>query len=240
MSEATTYKDADSIDVVVPAAGYASGEVIQLSDGRAAVRDGLRALVAGEQASLRTAGQFTLAKTASVVILEGDLVYWDRSVGTATPLRAVAGADFPVGTAVMDAASADTTVVVDLNKRPVYTIDLLRDPTDTVLVGSAALTMGPGYAKMGVVVTSEAEKVDVMSKHSIPVTIPFIVEWGLPTTRTRPPRILSRNLASSTWMARHSTSWLSRTTTPRKSLQPTLRSTQWTTPTSTSVWIAAI
>ena len=179
MSEATLYKDADTIDVVTPADGYASGEVIQLSDGRAAVRDGLRALVEGDPASLRTEGQFTLAKTASVVILEGDLVYWDRSAGTATPLKAVAGADFPVGVAVMDAASTATTVVVDLNKKPVYTIDAMRDPTDTAIVltaGTPALTMQPGYAAATFSATAEAQKVDILSQASVPVTIPFIVE----------------------------------------------------------------
>jgi predicted RecA/RadA family phage recombinase len=179
MSEATLYKDADTIDVVTPAAGYASGEVIQLADGRAAVVQGLAARVAGDPAALKTSGQVTLAKTASVVILAGDKVFWDRSAGTATPLRAVAGADFAVGVAVLDAASADTTVVVDLNKQPSYTIDALRDPTDTVLVltaGTPALTMGPGYAKLAFSATAEAQKVDILSKQSIPVDVPFIVE----------------------------------------------------------------
>lgn len=179
MSEATPYKDADTIDVVTPAAGYAAGEVIQLPDGRAGVVQGLSARVENDPASLQTSGQVTLAKTASVVILDGDPLYWDRSAGTATPLRAVAGADFPIGVAIGDATSAATTVVCDLNKKPVYTIDALRDPTETAIVltaGSPALTMRPGQAEITFSATAEAQKVDILSLHSIPTSIPFIVE----------------------------------------------------------------
>lgn len=179
MAEAILSKDADTIDVVTPSAGYSSGEVIQLADGRAAVVLGLTACVENDPAALKTSGQVTLAKTASVVILDGDRVYWDRSANTATPLRAAAGADFPIGVAVGDAASAASTVVVDLNKEPVYTIDALRDPTDTAIVlsaGTPAVTMRPGQAEITFSATAEAQKADIMSVHSVPVTVPFIVE----------------------------------------------------------------
>lgn len=176
MGEAVLRKDCDVIDLTTPAAGYASGEVIQLADGRAGVTLGLRALTSGEKAALKTTGQFTLLKTASVVILEGAPLYWDRSAGTATPLKALAGADFFIGVAVGDAAAADTTVTVDLNVQPNYTIDLLKDLSDTVLVGSAVVAQFPGYVKLNIAATNEAEKLDVMSQHSIPVAIPFIVE----------------------------------------------------------------
>lgn len=176
MAEAVLNKDTDVLAVSTPAAGYASGEVIQLTDGRAAVVAGLVARVSGDPAALKTKGQFTLAKTASIVILEGAPLYWDRSAGTVTPLKALAGADFFCGVAVADAASAATTVVVDLNVQPQYLLDLMRHASDTVLVGSAVLTQFPGYAKFVIDATNEAQKVDAMSLHSIPVTIPFIVE----------------------------------------------------------------
>lgn len=179
MAEATIAYDSDVLEVTTPAAGYASGEVIQLADGRAAFVTGLLARASGEVAGLKTTGQVTLAKTAAVVILKGAPLYWDRSAGTVTPLKAVAGADFFVGVAVADAISAATTVVVDLNVQPQYTIDVMRDPADTVLVGTAdkaELMMGPGYAKLALEATAEAQKVDVLSKHSVPVTVPFIVE----------------------------------------------------------------
>lgn len=183
MAEATIDKDTDVIDERAPAAGYASGEVIQMPDGRAAVVTGLCARTSGEVAGLKTSGQVTLAKTITVVVLKGAPLYWDRSANTCTPLKALAGGDFFVGTAVDDAVLAATTVVVNLNVRPNYTIDLLRDPSDTVLVGSAVLTHFPGYAKFVLDATSEAQKVDALSQHSIPVTktapavpVPFIVE----------------------------------------------------------------
>jgi predicted RecA/RadA family phage recombinase len=180
MGEATISKDATTIDVITPAAGYASGEVIQLSDGRAAQVVGLKALVEGDPAALKPDGQVTLAKTASVVILEGAPLYWDRSAGTCTPLKAVAGGDFFCGVAVKDAASADATVLVNLNVQPQYTIDLLRDPLDEVLSGDATLKVHGGTAVLALIATSEVEKSDAISKHSIPVVsgsaIPFIVE----------------------------------------------------------------
>lgn len=177
MAEASSYNEAPTLDVVTPAAGYSSGEVIQLADGRAGVVLGLSARVSGDPAELATSGRFTVAKTASVVILPGDEVFFDRSAGTATPLRAVTGADFSLGVAPYGAASAATTVVVDLNKKPVYTIDLLKGVSDTVLVGTTmTLVEIGGYLKLNITATSEAQKVDVMSIPSVPVGIPFIVE----------------------------------------------------------------
>lgn len=180
MADAVLAKDANanSIEITAPAV-LTPGEILQLPDGRAARYAGDEACASGDIVTMITGGHHTVTKTASVVILDGDQLYWDRSANTATPLKAVTGADFPLGTAVGDAASAAATVVVDLNKRPVYAIDIMRDPTDTTIVltaGTAALTMQPGYAKLAFSATAEAQKVDIMSKQSVPVTIPFIVE----------------------------------------------------------------
>ncbi len=180
MAEATLDKGADSIDVTTPSAGYASGEVIQLTDGRAAVVLGLKTKVSGDPAALGTRGQFTLTKGASLVVLEGAPLYWDRSLGSVTPLKAVAGGDFFIGVAVADVAAATLTCVVELNVRPNYTIDLMRTPFESIPVGDATLTMMPGAARFNILATSEAEKIDAFSEHSVPVVsgsaIPFIVE----------------------------------------------------------------
>ncbi len=180
MGQAVLTKDSDVITETTPSAGYASGEVIQLPDGRAAFNTGLNARTSGEVAGLKTSGQVTLLKTASIVILKGAPLYWDRSANTVTPLKALAGADFFVGVADDDAASAATTVVVNLNVEPEYTIDLLRDETDTVLVNNGAASVGPGYVALAFTTATEAQKSDYMSKHSIPIVsgsaIPFIVE----------------------------------------------------------------
>lgn len=127
MSEATLYQDpgAYTLEVTAPAAG-ASGQVIQIADGRAAVVVGANAAsdayASGDLITVAVGGVYTVAKTASVVMLDGQQVYWDRSANSAT-YRQQSG-DFALGVAVGDAASADTTMKVDLNARPVYRIEL--------------------------------------------------------------------------------------------------------------------
>ena len=181
MAEAVLQKDANanSIEIIAPAA-LTPGEIIQLPDGRASRYAGELTATSGDTVTMQTAGAMTITKTSGVVVLDGAPVYWDRSAGSGTPLKALAGADFYAGTAVGDSLSADTTMVVDFNVTPKYTIDALRDETDTVLVGDATVVMLPGYAKLSVIATSEAEKCDIMSKHSVPVVsgsaIPFILE----------------------------------------------------------------
>ncbi len=177
MAESTmSNSDPTFVAVTTPAAGYAVGEVIQLADGRAGALRGQTAKTVGQPAAFTVQGKVTLAKTASIVILKGAPLYWDRSAGTVTPLKALAGADFAIGVAYADAASAAATVVVDLNIEPQYTIDILRDPTDTAVVNNGTMTMGPGYVKLLLTTDTEAQTADALSQHSIPLTIPFIVE----------------------------------------------------------------
>lgn len=180
MSEAVLSKDANAnaVDLTAEAA-IAPNEVLQLPDGRAAVKLGLASAADGDPIALATRGQFTVAKTSGVVVLKGAPLYWDRSANSASPLRAAAGADFFLGVSTEDVASTTTSVVVDLNVEPSYTIDIFRDPTDTVVVltaGTPALQMCPGHARLYFSATAEAQKVDILSLTSIPVTVPFIVE----------------------------------------------------------------
>ncbi|KKM86704.1 hypothetical protein LCGC14_1276320 [marine sediment metagenome] len=176
-AEARTVKGAEAfmMDVVAPEA-LSTGEVIQLPDGRAGVNASATEVASGDVAGLHTSGQFSFLKTASVVILDGAPIYWDRSANTATPLRAAAGADFYLGVAVGDVVAAGGTVVVDLNVQPAYTIDLLRDPSVDIAVGDATLVNRGGAMVFNILATSEAEKIDAFSIQSIPVTVPFIVE----------------------------------------------------------------
>ena len=179
VAEAILSKDANAntLDVAAPAAVVAGTHpVFQSPDGRAGVAAKSMATASGDPLALQTAGQFTVLKTASVVILDGAPLWWDRSANTATPLKAAAGADFYLGTAVGDAASADTTVVADLNVKPVYTLDLLNGPSLDTVTGDATVLSKPGAIELTMIATSEVEKCDVLSIHSIPVTIPFIVE----------------------------------------------------------------
>lgn len=178
MAESTMKSAPSFVKVITPAAGYTVGQVLQLPDGRAAVVSGTKNLTSGQAASLQVAGERTFAKTASVVCVEGAQMYWDRSANTATPLLAITGADFKVGTVVTDAAATATTVVVNLNCEPEYAIDLLRDPGTSVAVGAGgpALTVHPGYLKFALTTDAQDQKIDLLSDASVPVTIPFIVE----------------------------------------------------------------
>lgn len=180
-AEAVLKKDANAntVDFTAPAA-LASGQIIQLPDGRAGVVAGLVGFAAGEVATAMVSGQFTVAKTASVVGLDGDQAYWDRSANTATPLQATAGADFKLGVFVGDAASADADCVVDLNVSPKYVVSLRDGDAFTSAVvltaGTPAVTPIVGGVKMTFSATAEAQKCDILSDKSIPVDVPFIVE----------------------------------------------------------------
>jgi len=180
MAEATLSKDANANAVDITAlAAIAAGEVYQLRDGRAGVKSGLAAAATGDPATFLIAGQFPLTKTAGVVILPGGRVYWDRSLGSATPLQIAAGADFYIGVSHPGAASAATTVVVDLNVKPNYLVDLHESGFDSVIVltaGTPTIMSRGGEVHAAFSATNEAQKLDLLSRQSVPVTIPMIFE----------------------------------------------------------------
>lgn len=124
-------------------AALASGELIQLPDGRAAYVAGLNARAAGDAVQFITENIVELPKTAAVAVLAGGDVYWVRSTSKAHPLRT--SGDFYAGVCVKDAAAADTTVLVDLNKRAVYHIDLFGN--DSGGQWTTAATNGLGVAE---------------------------------------------------------------------------------------------
>src|SRR4051812_6479992 len=108
------------------AADCAGGEIYQQADGRAAYRTGIKAAVSGDVADFKTDGQVWVPKTASIVMLAGGRAYWDRSASKAH-FKTVHDRDFFLGTIVLDAAAADTEVLVDFNEEPIYEIDLEGD-----------------------------------------------------------------------------------------------------------------
>ena len=163
------------------AAAVASGEIHQLTDGRAGVYTGLNASGLGDVSNWTTFGQFTVTKTASVVIVDGGEVWWDHSANAAT-FRKVSDRDFYLGRAIGDAASAATTVVVDLNVLPRADIDLARDGFQSVLVGTAAagafgypVNLG-GALVFELTATNEAQKVDALSVDGFALAANAIVD----------------------------------------------------------------
>jgi hypothetical protein len=92
----------------------------------------------------------------------------DHSTGLAH-FKKVNDRDFSLGVAVGDAAASATEVVVDLNVKPHWLIDLLRDPLMSVVVGTQAVggllpaQMRGGSLALNITATNEAQKVDALS-----------------------------------------------------------------------------
>ncbi len=166
--------------ITAPAAG-ACGQVIQLADGRAAVAHGADASAAayasGASISVATSGQFSLLKTASVALLAGGRVYWDRSANTAT-FRAQSG-DFFIGKVVADVAGSASTVVVDLNVEPTYQIELhkgqwVNEATDGL--GVTKLAEGSSVLKLAFDAVAEVAQAALYSVDTIPLADLGIIE----------------------------------------------------------------
>lgn len=184
MSEALRLTDEDDNITLTAEAAYTGGEVAQLADGRAGVYP--RDVASGALGVAETEGQFTVAKTTSMVFLDGGRVYWDHSANKAH-FKKVSDRDFYIGRAVGDAASAATTMVVNLNVNPPYDLDIVRDPYTSVLVGTAALN-GLGYPyrdggalRFNITATSEAQKVDALSVDGFALSANAIIEGAFRT-----------------------------------------------------------
>lgn len=177
-SEAKYVQDGHNLDYT-PAADVAAGEVLQLADGRAAFA--ADAIASGVVGAVRVCGVVKVPKTTGIVVLDGGKVYWDHSANKAH-FKPANDRDFYLGTAVGDAASADTTLKVALNVQPVYVVDANRDGCRTVVVKTAGT---PGLDRIGgsqvlrFSATNEAQKVDLLSKDGVAPGANAIVEVRL-------------------------------------------------------------
>ena len=164
---------------VTSAAAVASGEVYQLDDGRAGVYTGLNSAASGDVVGFCTSGVFSVSKTASMVMVKGQSVWWDHSANAATITPSKTDRDFFLGTVHDDAASAATTVEVNLNVKPAWTVDLTNDPFDSVVVltaGTPQLRDLGGAKSMEFSATAEAQKVDMLSKQGFGLESNWVVE----------------------------------------------------------------
>jgi predicted RecA/RadA family phage recombinase len=161
---------------------YTKGDVIQLPDGRAGVV--LADVTSGNLTSVDVSGIFEVPKTTSMVLLKGGRTYWDHSANKAY-FRAINDRDFYLGSVYAAAASAATTVQVRLNGRVEYAVDAVRSPGLSVPVGTAAagaFGRGVGWKGAGLnlllTATSEAQKVDWLSKDGFAVGAKAVVEFA--------------------------------------------------------------
>lgn len=182
MADATFLREQSPHWITVAAAASA-GELRQGPDGRAYYLKGSNGAALGD-ANIKFVddGQVTVTKTAGIVILDGGRVYWDRSA-RAAHYKQVDDADFYAGVAVGDAASADTTMTLKLNVEQSRKVDLFRDPTATTIVGTQALgglaiEVRGGSRNFKLDATSEAQKLDILSKDGFGIGSNPIVEFA--------------------------------------------------------------
>ncbi len=162
----------------VASAAIVSGEVHQLSDGRAGVYTALNAAASGDNINLGTEGQFTLPKTTSMVLLRGGRAYWDHSANK-VHFKTVNDRDFFIGTVAADAAAADTTCVVNLNVKPSYVIELGKGTwTQTDTLGLATLhKIGGEGVRMEFDAVAEAALASLLSDRSFVIAANAIAEF---------------------------------------------------------------
>ena len=166
------------------AAAVSAAELRQLANGRPGYYRGSYGIALGSSASFWTSGQATVPKVTGIVLLDGGPVFWDRSERKVT-YRAIGDRDFPVGTVVGDAASADETCTVNFDLPPAYLIDSRVDAFHSIPVGTQVVG-GFGYpVRLGgshllqLDSQNEAQKIDLFSLAKFSKDSNPIIEIGL-------------------------------------------------------------
>lgn len=107
-----------------PSSAAAAGEIIQLSDGRAAVVK--TTLAASEKGAVYTSGIFDVDSASATTFLIGADVYWDTSASLAIGYAAAQPDDILIGTAVKAKVATELVVRVDLNAVPLVNSGILQ------------------------------------------------------------------------------------------------------------------
>lgn len=177
MAEANYLQVGDCIDWT-PTAAVAAGEVIHLKDGRAGVA--VDAIAAGAKGSVQVRGIVEVLKVVTQTMLVSNYVYWDTSASTCNLLHGIS-TDFFLGTVVEDAAYAATTVKVNLNVMPAYTLALsdgfsaLPIPAITANPQGMMFSNGNGV-NMVFDTAAEAEKFDALSTLAVATSTPGVLQ----------------------------------------------------------------
>lgn len=159
-------------------AARAGGELVCLPDGRAGYLNRSVAAAANDRINYQTDNQVWVPKTTGIVILDGQETSWDHSANKIVDEPAN-DRDFYAGTAVGDYASAATEMLINLNARPRYIIDLPSAHMRHVPVltaGTPILRMVGGNALAAFSLTAEAQKLDLLSERSFPLGSNWILE----------------------------------------------------------------
>lgn len=183
-AEAQVLREHGTLELSASAA-RSSGEVVQMPDGRAGVRQGGAVAASGDAVSYRIEGVVQVAKSTSVNFLPGQEVWWDTTNNYAT--HQLAG-DFFLGICCHDdttVLAAATVVKVDLNKRTSYLIDSRRDGGVNTITSTTAFTtalmtkQNGGDWHMQLAADNEAQCQDWLSEKSIARTGDGIAEFEI-------------------------------------------------------------
>lgn len=154
---------------------YTQGAVIQLRDGRAAYVTS--DCTSGQVVGVKVTGIVKVLKTTTMVVLIGSRLFWDHSANKAHLLHRN-DRDFFLGTAVEDATSSATTVLVNLNAKPVSATSFLHGGFASVPINTAGFPFVAGTGEgciLGFSATAEAQKVDALSLQGFaPAAIPIV------------------------------------------------------------------
>lgn len=182
MGEARNVRDPGVIRLQA-AAAISPYEVLQSPTGAASVYDKAAAAATSDYVEMLTTGTFQLIKTTGFVGLRGNRAYWDHSANSVY-YKKTNDRDFYVGRFAQDCESGASSCDIDLNADPAYDLDIARDPTATVIVGTQGLnTMGVfrrgGAHKFILSATNEAQKVDIITKDGFSIAANAIIEFAI-------------------------------------------------------------
>lgn len=174
MAESSYVQDGCTIDWT-PTAAVAAGEIIHLKDGRAG--QAVDAIAAGAKGAVKVRGIIEVAKSITQTMLVSNQVFWDVSASKCNLLHG-GDADFFLGTVVEDATYTGTTVKVNLNTKPAYTLSLA-DGYASIPVSTAGwphIYGGGNSVGMKFDLTAEAQKLDALSIRSVATATPGILQ----------------------------------------------------------------
>jgi len=195
-------QEGESVDYT-PVIAMVAGEVVQISDGRAAFAP--TAIAAGVKGAVQVCGLVTMPKTTSMALLDGGKAYWDYSASK-VHFRKVNDRDFYLGRVVGDCTEASTSCVVALNVAVPYDVDVHGDAFLSVATGTKVIGVF-GFTKIhgGAIIlelgaTSEAQCIDLLSVDKFAVGANPIAEFifRVPTNGTGSTVDFSLGLASAT------------------------------------------
>jgi predicted RecA/RadA family phage recombinase len=172
-----------------PVIAVVAGDIIQLSDGRAAFAP--TAIAAAIKGAVQVCGLVTMPKTTSMALLDGGKAFWDYSASK-VHFRKVNDRDFYLGRVVGDCTEASTSCVVALNVSVPYDVDVHRDAFLSVATGTKVVGVfgfpkvlgGSNILELGA--TSEAQCIDLLSVDKFAVAANPIAEFifRVPTNGT--------------------------------------------------------